>query len=207
MNQSSLMMAVTVAEASIAASLAPESVPAYAAVTPRSFDPAPDTEAATEGQAVLTTRSETDTAPMETEYALAIQRATAEQARRVAQQQRLFLDRLLTHLAQPCFVLDREARILFWNVAAEDWTRLSAAEATGSVLMELFCPQAQSRLKKAFHAVLTETDQEAFALPGTLALLCGATAAQLTLLPLRRIADYVELVVVLAIPLRSTKRE
>ena len=83
------------------------------------------------------------------------------------------------------------------RAAAEVWTHLPASDTTGRALTELFCPQAQSRLKKMLRAALTETDKESVTLPGPLSLLCGATAAQLTLLPLRRIADYVELVVVL----------
>lgn len=131
-------------------------------------------------------------------------RANAEQARRVADCLRSFQEALLEHLAQPCFVMDREGRITRWNAAMEAWSGLSAQEVVKKPLAEIICPSFEKLMARALRAALIgrkpagcEGGSQAFRYAIPLALLPGLDAVPITFLPLCRIPGCVESVVAL----------
>jgi PAS domain-containing protein len=131
-------------------------------------------------------------------------RAQAEQSRRVADCLRSFQGALLENLAQPCFALDREGRILRWNPAMAQWSGLTANAVVGKPLAEFLCPSFEKLVARALRAALSgrkpggsEGTGQAFRYAIPLALLPGLEAARITFLPLCRISGYVEAVYVL----------
>ena len=56
---------------------------------------------------------------------LEVQRANADQARRMAECTRAAFDSLVRHSLQPCFALDENGLIVRWNAAMETWTGLT----------------------------------------------------------------------------------
>lgn len=141
----------------------------------------------------------------------AIQRANADQARRVAECTRAAFDSLVRHTTQPCFALDEANQIVRWNAAMADWTGIPEGDALNSLLSTVFSDGSASEIEAAGTAL-----REAEALPGGLdadpvfvvervfSLRCGAVAERVSLLPLCRVPRVVEAIVVLITPLPQT---
>lgn len=70
--------------------------------------------------------------------ALSIQRATAEQARRVADRLRTCHEALLASLCQPCCVLDCDAHVIRWNLALATWSGVPPENAVHRPVREIF---------------------------------------------------------------------
>jgi PAS domain-containing protein len=133
----------------------------------------------------------------------AIQRATAEQARRVADCLMVCQDTLLAHLTQPCFTLDCRGVILNWNSAMARWTARPTAIALGVPLVDLVGQETGEQLERACRLAIaaiesTEGSQDThvFSLPGPLRF-AESEAARLTLIPHCRIPGCVESFLVL----------
>jgi PAS domain-containing protein len=133
----------------------------------------------------------------------AIQRASAEQARRVGDSLRTAYEALLIHLAQPCLLLDMEGRIARWNPALERWSGIPRDVALSRMLPDLIVPSALAALTRAQLALITAESPEAeqrVLLSEHLELFPKRTAARLTLLPLHRIPGCLEAILLLIEP-------
>ncbi|HLK60456.1 MAG TPA: PAS domain-containing protein [Chthonomonadaceae bacterium] len=134
----------------------------------------------------------------------ALQRANAEQARRVADCLRACHTTLLHHLQQPCFQLDRDGNITHWNAALERWTGLASSQAIGKSLAACFpaslCTLITDAMRLSLAAAETqESTTSVLTLRGPLRLLPGRTAAELSLVPLYRVPGVIEAFVVLMV--------
>jgi hypothetical protein len=134
-----------------------------------------------------------------------IQRAIAEQARRVADCQTASLEALLEQTAQPCFALDTDGVITRWNPAMAFWTRqtvpspLPLAERTNSETAVTILRACRLALAAITDPDDTQSCKGAFTLPGPL-LFGDRQAAHLTLIPRFRIPGCVESFLLLVTP-------
>lgn len=136
-----------------------------------------------------------------------LQRANAEQARRVADCLRSFQENLIDCMAQPCFLINRDNQVTRWNPALACWSGASASWATGKVFSDIFCPETarwlQTATREAFaYAEIgpASANDPAFATESALPVFPGREGAQIALLPLFRIPSHVEAVLVLLTP-------
>src|SRR5262249_19275275 len=135
-----------------------------------------------------------------------IQRAAAEQSRRVADCLRAFQETLLETIAQPCFLMDIEGSITYRNPSMTRWMGIGAPQEQTLSLQELLPEEAGENAKKALRAVVRavrksgEKPSTPFLLSGPLAFRNGQTAEVLTLLPQCRIPGCVEAILVLITP-------
>jgi PAS domain-containing protein len=133
----------------------------------------------------------------------AIQRANLEQARRVGDSLRHAYEALLTHMAQPCLLLDMNGRITRWNPALERWSGITPETAQHRMLPDLIVPSALAALTSAQLTLLkmspSETDQNV-TLQDRLEIFPERFAAHLTLLPLYRIPGCLEAILILIEP-------
>jgi len=132
----------------------------------------------------------------------AVQRANAEQARRVAECQRAFAEALLEHLAHPCFGLDRDGCVTQWNPAMARWSGLAEVEVIGKSLTERICAPLRAPLAQLTRAAFGSRAAALTprTLSGPLPFLPGLEAARLTVIPLSRIPGCVEAAMVLVEP-------
>ncbi len=138
----------------------------------------------------------------------AVQRANADQARRVAGCVRAAFDALIRHTFHPCIALDADSRIVRWNTAMAEWTGVQEDAALGQPLETIFDAKAASAIEEA-SAALREAEDEpggvdadpVFSVEGMFALNSGAAAGRISLLPLCRLPRIVEEVVILITPL------
>ncbi|HLJ55048.1 MAG TPA: hypothetical protein VKT77_08395 [Chthonomonadaceae bacterium] len=138
---------------------------------------------------------------------LAVQRANAEQARRVAEATRAALDSLVRHTLHPCLAVNESGGVVRWNGAIAAWTGIEEATALGLSVGDLFAPDAAGALLEACGAVreaeLERSEPDAdpvFVIDGAFALRSGATAARVALVPLCLIPHVVEEVLLLVTP-------
>lgn len=136
----------------------------------------------------------------------AIQRAAAEQSRRVADCLTVFQDALLANMTQPCFILNATGSIHGWNPAMAHWTARSAAATQGRTLADWFGEETGAQLERACRlaqaAIANAEGLEcghAFSLPGPYRF-GDVTASRLTLIPRYRIPRFVEAFFVLVTP-------
>ncbi len=133
---------------------------------------------------------------------LSVQRANAEQARRVAECLRGFHDMLLEHLAQPCFALDQDGNVTGWTPRMAHWSGLAAEEVEGKPLSERVCAAVRGQLDRARRAAFRRRAADRYpsqplTLPGPLTFLPDREVNRITLLPLCRIPGTMEALVVL----------
>jgi PAS domain-containing protein len=133
----------------------------------------------------------------------AIQRATAEQARRVADCLEVCHDSLLTQINQPCFTLHQDGTIQYWNPAMARWTAQAAGVVQGTSLSRLVGEETGKQIERACKLALTAIESSTgaqsahvFSLPGPL-LFGGVEATRLTLLPRFRVPGCVEAFLIL----------
>ncbi len=135
------------------------------------------------------------------EIALRVQRANAEQARRVADCLLTFHETLLDALAQPCFALDDQGRVTRWNPALAARSQKPAAQVLGQPLADVFAPPAHAEILRALQTVLNahaaHPAPAAFTIDGPQRLLNDLDAARLTFVPQYRIPGCFESLVVL----------
>ncbi len=138
---------------------------------------------------------------------LTLERANAEQARRVAECLRAFHQMLLDCIAQPCFTLDSEGIVVGWNPAMEHWSQLAHSEMVGQSLADRLDAATRTRLDQALRTAFSRRKSRsnkpcsgALTVPGPLPFLQGSTLQQITLLPLYRIPGTVEAVIALLQP-------
>ena len=140
----------------------------------------------------------------------AVQRANANQARRVADCVRAAFDALVRHTMHPCIALDTDGRIVRWNAAMTDWTGIAEEAALNQLLGTIFDDRAASAIEEA-SAALRDAENEpggvdadpVFIVEGVFALNGGASAGRISLLPLCRGPRVVEEIVILITPLSS----
>lgn len=137
---------------------------------------------------------------------IAIQKAVAEQARRVSECQIAFQRVLLEQILQPCFVLDENGTILSWNPAMEAWSGHPGSAVQSLPLMQIADPQSASMLLNACRIARFALEhgepsprKEAFTLPHPL-ILDRNLQAEITVIPRCRIPGHVESFVVLVFP-------
>ncbi|MCS6775437.1 MAG: PAS domain-containing protein [Chloroherpetonaceae bacterium] len=138
---------------------------------------------------------------------IAVQKAIAEQARRVSECQLAFQQALLEQIPQPCFVLDENGTILFWNPAMAAWSGHPGSAVHSLPLTQIADPQSASMLLNACRIARFALEhgepsprREAFTLPQPLTL-DGKLQAEITVIPRCRIPGHVESFVVLAFPI------
>lgn len=140
----------------------------------------------------------------EQQTALVLARANAEQARRVATSQRGFITLLLANMTQPCFALDEEGSVIFWNEALAAWSALPTAQATGKAVNALFCPKTGELLARhvrQFFAACQEANAEVRPVHlGPLSVFPDRAAGRLTLLPRYHLDGCMESVIILVAP-------
>lgn len=137
----------------------------------------------------------------------AVQRATADQARRVAECTRAAFDSLVRHTLQPCIRLDDAGLVLRWNAAMTSWTGIAEEDALGQSISSIFGTAAAEAIEEAGVA-LREVAAEpgspgadpVFTIEGAFALSSGCCAERISLLPLCRIPHVVEEIVILINP-------
>ena len=132
----------------------------------------------------------------------AIQRATAEQARRVTRCTRSCLEAVLENLAQPYIVISSEGIVQQWSGTLEARTGIGAQHAVGKRWKELIGGEAQQKLEKGIRAVCNAAVNESgYAggrdLRGHFALTPNCTFSEITLIPLHRIPSCVEAIILL----------
>jgi PAS domain-containing protein len=140
-------------------------------------------------------------------HEVAIQRATADQARRAAERARIAFDALVDHTTQPCFAIDDTGTFIRWNPPMARWTGVDPGLALGASLTSLFSTETASQLQAA-NTALREAEEmpggvdadPVFVLEGPFACTNGATAVRVSLLPLCRLPRIVEAVIVLVEP-------
>lgn len=125
----------------------------------------------------------------------AVQRANAEHARRMVACLQSFQQSLLESLAQPCYLLDNDGCVMFWNRAMADWTGISVQQAFGRPLSELASPTGYAQLAAAHDAARCQGENErvdVVTATETGCFLAGRRFEQVTVLPLCRIPGTVE---------------
>ncbi len=142
----------------------------------------------------------------EARQAHAIQRASAEQSRRMGDCLRGFHDALLPLLNQPCMVIDREGCVSLWNDALAKWTAIAADAAIGRGLESLFPEEAAEALDAAlqvgcYAAETAPANQRMLTpVPGIFSPSERLRGASFALLPLRRVPGCLESCLVLFQP-------
>jgi len=137
----------------------------------------------------------------------AVQRATADQARRVADCARAVVESMLRHTTQPCLALNEMGAIIRWNEAISNWTGVSASAALEHDLTVIFSAQSADEIQAA-NVALREAEElpggvdedPVFVLEGQYFLSTGIAAERVALLPLCRVPRVVEAVIVLVTP-------
>ena len=133
----------------------------------------------------------------------AIHRANLEQSRRACACLRQAYEMLVRHTAQPCLLLDMDGRITRWNPALEQWSGIPREIAENRMLPDLMVSEVLARLTSAQLALVTAdgpaADRQVVVL-GPLELFPQRTAAKFTLLPVYRIPDYLEAILILIEP-------
>jgi len=138
---------------------------------------------------------------------IAIQRATAEQARRAADCLRTAFEAMVDHILQPCLVMDDSGCIVKWNAALSTWTGVAEADAINLPLSAVFASEAAAEIAAA-HLALREAEDlstgngadPVFSLDGRFVLNHGPAALRVSMLPLCRLPRIVESVIVLLTP-------
>jgi PAS domain-containing protein len=138
---------------------------------------------------------------------LAVQRANAEQARRVADRARLTVEAVIRHTIQPCLALDDAGCVIRWNPAMAAWTGVDEASALARPLSALFATDASVKIEAASAALREAEDapggvdaDPVSTVEGPFATRNGVGAAKVSLLPLCRLPHVVEAVIVLVTP-------
>lgn len=135
-----------------------------------------------------------------------IQRATAEQARRVADCQIAFQEILIEQITQPCFVLNAEGILLRWNPAMARWTNCPASAVQSVPLAQIAGEETASQLvracslaRAAVESANSATKTAVFSLPEPFRF--GDTEiGRVTLIPHCRIPGCVESYLILVTP-------
>lgn len=128
--------------------------------------------------------------------ALSIQRATAEQARRVADRLRACHEALLASLCQPCCVLDCDAHVIRWNLALATWSGVPSENAVHRPVREIF-GESSGRLILAGIAQLRASGSiGSHRIAGPLSV-GGRTANAITLIPQERTPGFTESIIAL----------
>jgi PAS domain-containing protein len=138
----------------------------------------------------------------------AIQRATADQARRAAECARAAVEAIVRHTTQPCLALDETGSIVRWNDALTAWTGIRAESALNHDLAAIFSTEAAEEIHFA-NLALREAEElpggvdsdPVFVLEGMFFLQNGFAAERISLLPLCRTPRVVEAIIVLVTPL------
>jgi PAS domain-containing protein len=133
-----------------------------------------------------------------------IQIATAEQARRAAECMRNSFDALLRNTTQPCFALDAVSTVIRWNGAMAHWTGVPERDALGRPLSSIFCAESAVQIE-AVNLLFREAEERRSEvdadplceLDGEFTFRDDLASARISLLPLCRIPQIVETVVVL----------
>lgn len=141
----------------------------------------------------------------------AIQRATADQARRVADCARAAVEAILRHTTQPCLAVDETGAIIRWNDAIASWTGVAAEFALNHNLSVIFSTESAERIHSA-NVALREAEElpggvdadPVFVLNGAHHLHNTLEAERVALLPLCRVPRVVEAVVILITPLAQS---
>jgi PAS domain-containing protein len=143
---------------------------------------------------------------MEEKRAHAIQRASAEQNRRVMECLQAFHETLLQHLDCPNFSLDAAGCVVRWSPAMARWSGQEGLGALKKPLSEALCPELALPILEACQQTLMDSETSAEAdsglvrqgvLPGA----SGSHPALFTLIPLYRIPGCLEEILVLLEPL------
>lgn len=144
-------------------------------------------------------------APVTEQTLHTLQRAGAEQARRVLDCMRAFQKSLIHALVQPCLTLSQDGEVLVWNEALAHVTGISAATAEGQPLSTLVSPEANDRIAEATLSLLSMTMGErpmpaTFPLNGPFDFTPQFRVSQITLLPLYHIPHVIEAFTLLLAP-------
>ena len=142
----------------------------------------------------------------------AVQRANADQARRVADCLHVAFDAFVNHVEQPCIALDSTCQITRWNPAMAVWSGIDEDAAIGQPLSAILTPESAARLDAA-NAALREAEETlgspdgdpVFVLDGVFTVGESKTARRVSLVPLCRIPRVVEKVVVLFSPAQQSE--